>query len=405
MVGSIMFAANSVILVIFVSRSADVAEVGRFSISLTTAQLLYFVGLFGANNYQMTDYRNEYRFADYLGLKWMSLALMTVICVVIMLFTEDRTERLYLLLLTIFMLINAFAELYQAFYFQHNRLDLSGKSLFYRYMFSTLAFVAVVSVTRSVFFALLGLIAIDLAATWFWSVRPAARFSGEPRGAAPDCRVARLALACLPLFLNVFLINYALNASKYAIEGLLNDQAQGLFNIIFVPAQVINLCSLFIFKPMLNEYASLLENNNTSKLRRLLLKHGFLVLVFSFLCCGLAYIFGAWVVNLLYHVDIQNLRVELVIIVLGGGVFALSQMLFFILLLMRKQLSILVIYIFTSLVATGLSWGLVRLFALRGASLAFLFTFVFLTIVYICCTCYHIKKRNKENKYEPVAVD
>ena len=63
--GSGMFAANSVLLLLIVSRVFGVAAAGDFGIAFTTAQILYIVGLFGINHFQMTDYAEQYSFASY----------------------------------------------------------------------------------------------------------------------------------------------------------------------------------------------------------------------------------------------------------------------------------------------------------------------------------------------------
>lgn len=54
--GSTMYGANSFIMLALVSRIGTVEQAGYFSIAFTTAQILYIVGLFGVNTYQMTDY-------------------------------------------------------------------------------------------------------------------------------------------------------------------------------------------------------------------------------------------------------------------------------------------------------------------------------------------------------------
>ncbi len=60
--GSGMFAANSVLLLLIVSRVFGVAAAGDFGIAFTTAQILYIIGLFGINHFQMTDYAGQYSF-------------------------------------------------------------------------------------------------------------------------------------------------------------------------------------------------------------------------------------------------------------------------------------------------------------------------------------------------------
>lgn len=49
--GSGVFAANSILLLLIVSRVFGVAAAGDFGIAFTTAQILYIIGLFGINHF------------------------------------------------------------------------------------------------------------------------------------------------------------------------------------------------------------------------------------------------------------------------------------------------------------------------------------------------------------------
>ncbi len=384
-IGSIMWAANSFVMVLFVSRATDVETVGRFSIALTTAQLLYIVGVFGSNNYQMTDFKFKYRFADYFWLKILSCGLAAVLCVAMALTTRDVLLRLYIFLLSVFMMINAFSGIYQSLFFQHNRLDLSGQSLFFRHLLSLLAFVTVLLLTKQVVYALIALIAVDAVCTWIWGVRQAGHFADS--GHVVDrARLRGLVLECLPLFFSIFLMTYLLSISKYAIQSLLDNTAQGYFGILFVPMMIVNLCSQFMLMPALKGYASQLDAVDKAPLLRTLLRQGTLIVLLTICGCCILYAFGVPVIQMLYRVDVSAYRWDLVIILIGGGVFALCQILYYILLLQRKQLLILAVYLFVSVAATALTWTLVRLWSIRGASIAFLLSHILLLIVYLIFT-------------------
>ena len=74
--GSTMYGVNSFIMLALVSRVGTVEQSGYFGIAFTTAQILYIVGLFGVNIFQMTDYQHQYRFSDYAKVKVFSCFLM-----------------------------------------------------------------------------------------------------------------------------------------------------------------------------------------------------------------------------------------------------------------------------------------------------------------------------------------
>ena len=137
MLGSGMMAANTVFLTMLVGHLFDITVVGQFTLALTTSQIMYSIALFGANDRHMTDYRHRYRFNQYFWLRVASLVLSGIICLLtIHLLGKTGNSAVYIVLLTCFMMINAFAEIYQSMFFQENRLDLSGKAIFFRYLLS-----------------------------------------------------------------------------------------------------------------------------------------------------------------------------------------------------------------------------------------------------------------------------
>ena len=91
--GSGMFAANSVLLLLIVSRVFGVAAAGDFGIAFTTAQILYIIGLFGINHFQMTDYAGQYSFGAYRAAKWITTAAMLAGCFLLFFGAVIRESR------------------------------------------------------------------------------------------------------------------------------------------------------------------------------------------------------------------------------------------------------------------------------------------------------------------------
>lgn len=370
--GSTMYGANSFIMLALVSRVGTVDQAGYFGIAFTTAQILYIVGLFGVNTYQMTDYQEKYCFSDYAKGRIFSCALMLVgglLSIFLLDFTGKKS--VYLCILTVLMLLNAVGELYQSLFFQKNRLDLSGSALFYRTFWSLFAFVVVLLTTGNILLSIIVQTAVNLVVTLYYALRVAPKFISKT--AAPLRHgAAALMMECLPLFLSMFLMNILINASKYGIEFLMDDTAQGYYNMLFMPAQVINLCSQFVFKPLLNRYASLFAEKQDKEAIFLLIKQIALVLGFTLICCVAAFILGPEVLGLLYSKDLSAFRLALVLVVLGGGVFACCQLFYYIFVILRRQKWVLGIYLGASAVAFIFTAALVGTLGIVGAALSFI---------------------------------
>ena len=383
--GSTMYGLNSFLMLALVSRVGTVEETGAFGIAFTTAQLMYIVGLLGVSHYQMTDYEKKYSFREYGVLRFFSCALMAVGCALsIQVMGFSGQKALLTALLTLLMLLNVVGDLYQNLFFQNNRLDLSGSALFYRTFWSLLVFAVAYIATKALVLAICLQILCNLLVTLYYAVRVAPAFLKlEPRReiSAGQCRV--LLLECLPLFVSLLLMNLVISASKYGIEFCMDDQAQGYYNMIFMPAQVINLCSQFLFKPMLNQYAVLLRTKQRDQFRLLLKKQVALVMAFTLLCCAGAAVLGAPVLGLLYRKDLSGYVTALVIVVLGGGFYALCQLMYYLLVILRWQGRILSIYLFAIVAVVPITYFSIHGLGILGASFSFAIVHSVIFAVYI----------------------
>ena len=334
--GSAMYGANSFLMLALVSREGTVEEAGWFGIAFTTAQLLYIVGLLGINHYQQTDYGEKYSFSVYKWAKAFSTVLMAAGCgISIGCLHFSGVKAIYTMLLTVLMALNSIGELYQSLFFQKNRLDLSGGALFFRTFWSLLAFSAVVLLSGSILSGIIVQIVVNLAATIYYALRYTGGIlegdDGNGRSNIATREACKLIVECLPLFFSVFFMNVVLNSSKYGIEILLDDKAQGYYNMIFFPAQVINLCSQFLFKPMLSSYAeSLMEaKGRYDRFGRLIMRQIGIVVGFTVVGCIISWWIGTPLMGIIYDKDITAMRMPLLLIVFGGGTFALCQLLYF----------------------------------------------------------------------------
>lgn len=394
MLGSIMYGANSFVMLSLVSQIGTVEQTGYFGIAFTTAQLLYIVGLFGVNNYQMTDYREKYHFSDYARVKEFSCMLMIMGCIVSILIFRFRGEKLlYLCILTVLMMINAVGELYQSLFFQKNRLDISGSALFFRTLWSLLIFIAVLLWSKNIFLALIAQIILDFLITMYYAVKVSPKFrdKGEER---KNCKNAKaLVVECLPLFVSTFLVNIIINASKYGIEVLSTDTVQGYFNMIFIPAQVVNMCCQFVFKPLLHYYSVLIFESRVKELLKVLARQLVMAVAFTGVCSVCAYVLGAEILGILYKKDLSVFRVHLMLVVIGGGVFAICQLFYYIFVILRWQKYILITYLFAIILTFAATAILVAEMEIMGAVLAFIITHIFILLCNVCVFAWFIWRK------------
>ncbi len=370
MMGSGMMAASTVVMTMLVGHFSDLAYVGDFSLALTTAQILYSLALFGTNDLQMTDYHRWYRFNHYFGVKLFSTALATVVCAVVVAALRFNGEAaVFTWLLTAFMLLNSLGELYQSMFFQSNRLDLTGKAMFFRYFLSTVAFGAVLVSGRTIASACVWMIAVNVAATIWWDLRRA----GEFRDAGYALEIGRslsLIREALPLCLSVLGSLFVVNCPKYIINARLSSEVQGLYNILFIPTYSINLLSQFIFRPYLARYEALLRGDGKGFWRLLAKQAG--VIAAAGVCLGVfMYLAGAPFLKLLFGQDVSGYRALMGLFMVSGSILAVNQLLYYIMVILRRQKTILLIFLTGSALTLLVGLAFIARFEISGAWMAF----------------------------------
>ena len=368
--GSGMFAANSVLLLLIVSRLCGVAAVGDFGIAFTTAQILYIIGLFGINHFQMTDYKEQYSFGVYRTAKWITTVVMVLGCLVLFFFGGNtRKQAWLLLLLTLYMAIHSFAELYQSRFFQQNRLDLCGKSLFYRTFFSLCCFAILSATIHNLYIASAGMVLTNLVTMYIWSFCPSKAMGAENRMGKKG-QLLLLFQTTIPLAVSLFLMNIMTNLSKYVVNYFEGSTMQGYFNILFLPTMAINLLSGFVFKPLLNQYGVAAGEKDFSRFQKLYGRHLLFIAGLTVLFCLGGCLIGTQVLGFFYAVDLSPYRLELFLTIFSGGFIAAGSFSYYLLVILRKQGWILFNYVVNIGIGIAVSVVLVQNFSILGGALS-----------------------------------
>ena len=267
--------------------------------------------------------------------------------------------------------LDAFEDVFVCEFQRNGRLDLGARACFLRSLGTTVVFSAVLALTGGLAVSAAVALACSVLATAVLYLPPArGLFSVRPRWTAQGIR--RLLVSCLPLFLSAFISMYLANAPRFAIDHFLDATAQGYFAIIFMPAMVINLLSLMVFRPVLTTMATSWASGD---------RHGFQAIIKrGAAVCGLAFVAvaavsavaGPQILQLVYGKDVSHLLVELLVLVAGGAMNAVSVILYYALTTMRRQNLVLVGYVGAAAVMSVCAVVLVPRWGLLGASWAYL---------------------------------
>ena len=396
--GSGMNAAFSVFLMMAVTRIAGAYVGGVFSFAYAVAQQLQPVGAYEMRGYQATDIRHFFKFGTYFASRIVTCGIMMICAAAYGFYHEGITEEaIVLILICALKALDAFEDVFHGMFQQYNKLYLAGRALFFRLLITVVTFIAVLFVTGSLLFTSAVTFLVS-AGFLFWLNIPEARKLEELRPSFQWNKIKGLLATCFPLFLGSFILLYLYNIPKYSMENYLSKEFQSYYAILFMPASVINLFSGFAFKPLQTTLAVNWEEGKKSVFVRILLKGVGIVAVLTVAAVAVGYPLGTPVLSWLYGVDLSAYRMELVLLLVGGGFSAASVILYYGLMVMRHQRLILAGYTAALLLALPVADPLIKGLGIQGASWLYLGLMLLVTLLFAVMIAVFLKKKQKKQE-------
>lgn len=380
--GSLMNAASTVLMLMAVTQTMGAAAGGIFSLAYAIAQQLMVVGHFEIRTYQATDTEEKFPFGVYLGARCITTVCMMVGVVVYSAATQGLTyEGLLFTLIASLRLFDVIEDVFHGMFQQHGRLDIAGRAFFFRVLTTVIAFAVGVVLTKNLLVACLVSFAASAVVMVVLIYAPAKAM--ESLKPSFDLRfIGKLLLTTTPLFAGSFLLTYVVGAPKYAMASFMSKEYQTFYAVLSMPAMVINLLSNFVFKPLLTDMAERWTSRNTGAFLSLILKGFGVVTLATVLTMVLAWPLGVPVLSALYGLDFSPYQVELMVLLVGGWLNALTVILYYAVVTMRKQVGVLVSYACGAGFAFVASSYFITTWGIMGACLLYDASLLVLAIVF-----------------------
>jgi len=373
-------AATSFLLLIFVTRICGDYYAGIFALGFANAQLMLTIGRYGMRAYQATDVKETVKFQSYFLSRIITCILMLFISMLYIIGSGYTfTKAAIVFSICVIKMADALEDVFHGLFQQNGRIDLAGKFLTARNLITVSVFIILLAVTKDLLFTCIITGVISVAACICLNI-PTARKMASVRLKLYKKELIALFAGCFPLFIGSFLALYINNVPKYMIDRYLTENIQAFFNILFMPAFVINLFSEFIFKPLLTDLAIKWEQNQIKSFAAYIFRLLLGILIITFVVVAGGYLIGSELLSFIYGVDLIIYRKELVILLLSGGLSACVYLLFHVLTAMRRQMILLAGYAAAALIVTAVSPVLVREYTMFGASVT---SFIANTILFL----------------------
>ncbi len=391
MMGSLCNALSSMILAVIVNWVAGEKAGGVFAFAFSNAQLMYTIGGFEIRPLQSTDIDEKFSFTNYFSLRIITCVVMMIASAGYVIVTGfPATKALVIWLVCMYKMVEAFADVFAGMFQQHDRIDLSGKTSTFRPVLSTITFGVVLALTKNLMAASGSMILVSALLFVVFDLQLKKKYFPFTFGFSFN-GLKRLIVEALPLFFAAFINMYMNNAPKYAIDAAFSDEIQNAYGIIFMPAFVINLFSLFAFRPLLTDLTRYWNERQMKPFKKIVLRIVLWIVFLTVVSMLGAYFIGADILSILYHrTIILKLKKELVLVMFTGGISATATFMYYVITVMRKQRLLMMGYALGFLCALLIPRVLVPAYALMGAVIScgismFVLSAVFVGIVIYFC--------------------
>lgn len=383
MMGSLCNALSSMILGIIVNRITGSFMGGIFTFAFSNAQLMYTIGGFEVRPLQSTDVDEKYSFAQYFSYRIITcIAMVIAVTGYVAVSDYSPLKSMTIWVVAVYKMVEAVADVYAGMFQQHDRIDLSGKTGTARPVMSTIAFGITLYITKNLVAASASMIAASTALFVLYDTRLKRKFFNVKTQFRP-LKGLSVFKDAFPLFIAAFINMYISNAPKYSINRFYSEEIQNYYNIIFMPAFVINLFSLFAFRPMLTDMARYWNDRALKPLLKIV-RNILLWILFVTLCAmGGAYLIGAQILGMLNGLSIMQYRMDLVLVMVAGGISAIVTFLYYVITVMRRQKLLIIGYVVGFIQALIVTPILVRAKGLTGAVLSYGISMAILAVAFI----------------------
>ena len=360
--GSLANAGLSVIILMVVTRTLDNQKADIFSIAWAISQLMATIGCYQIRVLQATDVEEKFTFRQYFEFRIVTIVAM-MICSCIYVYIKHYTAYKAIIIIIIcgYRAVDSFADVFEGWFQQKERLDLAGRALFIRVIIAIVGGGICLVGMHDLLALSLMLVFIYVVGLLLYDIRYYNKLKvlEKQKENQNNKWLQGLFVAGTPLFVNAYLLMDIMNTPKIVIDnaittGNLQNGAQTIFNILFMPASVLTLAYI-VFRPLLTKMAIEWTMGRIKNFLKIIGSIMCCLLGMSILIIGGSALLGIPVLSVLYAIDLTMYKRELLMIILGGCFCTFSYVLDNALVVIRKQYLLVCAYV--------VSWVYVKIFA------------------------------------------
>lgn len=175
--GTGLNAFNSLFFMIAVTRMNGVDNAGIFTIAFSTACIIYIIGVYAGRIYQVTEPDKTITDKEYIINRVITTISMLILVIIFSLIRGyDIFKSAIFFLLTLYKALEAFSDVIYGVLQKNEKLDIVGKSLFFKSLISVIVFVLVDIITKNMTISIISIILTSLIIILVYDIKKSIRY-------------------------------------------------------------------------------------------------------------------------------------------------------------------------------------------------------------------------------------
>ena len=281
----------------------DFTNAGQIALAMSITNFFACIATYNIRTFQVSDIAGEYGDGIYITSRIVTCILAFITCAIfVFVFDFTALQRSVILFYMLFRVNEAFVDVFHGITQKHGRMDYIGISFALRGILMSGIFL-LLGWLSDILPAVIGMFVITVGVVVFYDFSRTK--SLVTLTLIWNRNILSLLKRCLPLMIVILIINLIPSYSRYAIERIHGTEALGLFSAAVAPAFVIQVASFFIFIPIITTFSDCLKNKDLKKFKNIFLACCIAIIIITLIALGGVYIFGEWVLTLLFGYTIR----------------------------------------------------------------------------------------------------
>lgn len=389
---------NSLFFLIVVKLINGMDNAGIFTYSFSLVCLFYYISTFYNRTYQVSDYKKNFSFNQYLTTRIITSILSLVLIFIFSLVSSfDEYKIIVIILLMAFRSIEAISDCLYGKMQQEEKLYKTGISLFLKAVIGLLIFIIIDLLTNSLLISIVSLIITNLMIFILYDMKECFKNNSNinEKFKFDTSNIFKLLKLTFPVCLFTVLSLYTINCQKYVMTYSQSNEIQSIFGMIIMPGTIVSLLGNYLLMPFINRFTKYFENNDMKSIIKLTSLICLILLIIGFVIVFVCYFIGIPILNIIYSIDLSEYKMQFIILLVGAVFTALCMILSNVLTVMRENNKQIVIYGITGIITTVLSIFLIRQDGIMGAAVAYLASYVVCFLLFVILIGLRIIKLKK----------